>query len=469
MKKSILIISVGPVPTGNDTIVEGGGLRAWGIAKGLLENNIKVTIAVPDNFQTKTGEVQADLSICQWSFNNLKSLMSQHDCVYVLYSRPDLMKFVAENIPPERPLVVDLYVPIYIEILARETRKDIVGLKQHLLETSHWNTAFPRGDFFMCANKNQLHFYRGILSAFGRVNPITFKEELLKIIPYGIHREKLAKKKNVCKEKIINKDDFMILWFGGIYPWFDINPLLASIKDLHRENSKIKLFILGGRNPFAVLPEFIEKYESVLKYTKKQGMYEKSVFFVDWIPFEERGEWYQEADLIVNLHDLGDESTYAWRTRLVDFIWGETPILTSGRDELSKMVFEKRGAVILKNNSFEEITKNIKALVNDPKKLESMKNGLVKMKDELYWDILVKDLAVFIERNEIAPDRKILLKAGTTFQAELFNTPNNQKKVNATHPLKKKLSYSLYILKNEGLKKFSVKLKRYLSRKIKRI
>jgi glycosyltransferase involved in cell wall biosynthesis len=462
--KNFLIISVGPVPTSKESIVEGGGLRAWGIAKGLNSHGIKVTVAVPEDFPLEPETTGEGIKVCNWSFSNLKGLCEKNDSVYVLYSRGDLMKFVATEIDGKQPLVVDLYVPIYIESLARNTRKDFTGLTDHLNNVDHWNYAFPRGDYFLCANNCQYHLYNGTLSAFGRINPVTYDSDLLNIVPFGVHEEKPVHDKTVFKGKIIGKDDFMILWFGGIYPWFDIHPLLDAVEKLSQKYSKIKLVILGGRNPFVGEPEFIDKYESVVKYCQTRNTFDKSVFFVDWIPYEERGNWYLEADLLVNLHNIGIESIYAWRTRVVDFIWGELPMLTSGGDELSESLVQKDAAIILDNNSAGEIYKNIEALYNDQEKLTNLKENMIKAKSELYWGNITLDLANFIKKGETAPDRNMLIKNGLSGKKLTFyNAPGNNSRLSK---IKKSIKYGMYVLRYEGFKPFIATLKVFIRKRI---
>ncbi len=462
LMKKILILSVGPVPTSKKSIVEGGGLRAWGIAKGLAHHGISVTVAVPDDFPIKKTTTRDGIRVCNWNFENLKHLCDIHDSSYVLYSRGDLMKFMAEKTDKEKPMIIDLYVPIYIESQARNTKKSFDGLKEHLVNVKHWNYAFPRGDYFLCANNAQYHLYNGVLGAFGRINPLTYENNLLNIVPFGIYKQRPKHTKDVAKGKLIESNDFMLLWFGGIYPWFDINPLLDAVEKLSKKYSNIKLVILGGRNPFSVEPEFIEKYESVVKYTKSRKLYGKNVHFVDWIPYEERSNWYLEADLLINLHNPGTESTYAWRTRVVDFIWGELPMLTSGGDELSEMLAQKEAAVILDDNNSKEIYEKIESLYKNRGKLEFLRKNLKNVKKDFYWEEITLNLANFIKSGRISPDRDLLIKNNFGEQLMQEATPLRPK-VSKT---KRRMSYAIYLLKEEGVKAFAQKFISFIKNRI---
>ncbi len=409
MRKKILIISVGPVPTTNKINVEGGGLRAWGIAKGLLKNGIDVAIAIPEEYNSGTDKSDDGIKVFKWNFSNLTELMKKHDAVYVLYSHPTLMEYVANNIENEKQLIVDLYVPIYLESLARDLKGTFEEFNSYQDTVRKWNLAFPRGDYFLAANNSQYHFYNGCLSVFGRNNSFTFNKNILEILPYGIHSQPIKHTKKVCREKIIHENDFMLLWFGGLYPWFDIKPLLLAMQNLSSQYKELKLIILGGKNPFVTEPGFMKQYDFALDFAKKNGLFGKSIHFVNWIPYEERNNWYLESDLVINLHHKSKESIYSWRTRIIDYIWGELPIISTGGDEATEYLAQKNCAVILEENSQVEIEKKITDLIQNRMKLEALRKNIRQIKPEFYWENLTKNLAEFIKSGEIAADRKILL------------------------------------------------------------
>lgn len=427
--KKVLIISVGPVPINANIKVEGGGLRAWGLAQGLIANGVDVTIAIPDNFELEQEFFSDNLRVCKWDFENLKFLFDLNDAVYVLYSRGDLMKYVASNLDPKKQLIVDLYVPIYIESLARELKGTLDEYQQYQYDLSHWNTAFSRGDYFLCANQSQYHFYNGVLSAMGRINPITFKDRLLEVVPYGIHNSEIVHDKDVCRGVMIEKNDFMILWFGGLYPWFDIAPLLDAVKELSGRYSDIKLVVLGGKNPFSVDKQFTQQYDFAVSFAKENNLFEKNIFFVDWIPYDERNNWYMESDVVINLHHKTKETIYSWRTRIVDFIWGEMPIISTGGDEATEYLAKNNASIILENNDAQEIKSVIEKVHNNRDLLIDMKNNMKLLKAEFYWDFIVKNMAEFIKVGNISSDRALLLKNNIRLGRDENNVVNRKKSI----------------------------------------
>lgn len=447
-KKKLLIISVGPVPVSGKSIVEGGGLRAWGLAQGLAKNGIDVTVAVLESYKMEEGEHKSGIRICRWNFDNLGGLLAQFDAVYVPYSHGDLMEFVANSLDERKQLIVDLYVPIYIEVLARKIKGLVVEYEQYMNDLARWNKAFLRGDYFLCASEAQYHFYNGALSVMGRINPKTFDTKILDIVPYGIHNQPLSHTKKVCKEVLMGKDDFMILWFGGLYPWFDIKPLLGAMKKISPDYPEIKLVILGGKNPFVTEKNFMQQYDFAVEFAKEENLLDKNIFFVDWIPYEERNNWYAEADIVINLHYKTRETIYSWRTRIVDFIWGEVLILSTGGDEATEYLAKKNAAVLLNENTEGEIIEKIKEIYGKRELVAQIKKNLKKVKEEFYWDRITKGLADFINSGKISPDRKL-------------SADCNQQKAPEKKTVLSLLKTAIHILKTRGAKALVTKILHY--------
>jgi len=78
------------------------------------------------------------------------------------------------------------------------------------------------------------------------------------------------------------------------------------------------------------------------------GLTGSVVFFGDqWVPYSERGSMLLEADVGVSLHREDVETRYSFRTRVLDYLWGALPIITTEGDSLADMVrSEGLGAVV---------------------------------------------------------------------------------------------------------------------------
>jgi hypothetical protein len=121
VRKKCLVISYGPVPTPEFQTVEGGGMRAWGLANGLLKNSVDVTVAINNSFPQTINEFDG-IKLVNWGLDDsFITLINSFDTVIMSYCMGDPSTFVVDNISPKVQLLLDVYVPIYVEVSARDT------------------------------------------------------------------------------------------------------------------------------------------------------------------------------------------------------------------------------------------------------------------------------------------------------------------------------------------------------------
>lgn len=395
--KKCLILSAGPVPVPEHKKVEGGGLRCWGLAQGLKKNNPELDITIAYDRFYKVGEDGTDeykgIKITTWELGTLPELMADFDSIVVSYCMGNLSVRVVDMIRVDQQLILDCYVPIYVEVSARQSdnlKQEYDAFQQ---EVPRWSHVLRRGDLFLCASVQQKHFYEGVLAGIGRVNPATYGEELILVVPYGIYRDE-PKPMERPIDKLIGDEASKykkILWFGGIYPWFDLRGLIEAIKVVN-ETVPTKLVIVGARNPFNGHPDFIKRAEDLIDYISKEKL-EDIVLLQDWVSFENRADWYMNSDLTVVVNKEGGENALAWRTRLVDFTWANLPIITNAGDPFGELLLEARAAVRFTGLSTKDMAADISRLLSDPGKLQTIRSQLQTIRSKLYWDVVTKELS----------------------------------------------------------------------------
>ena len=390
-QKNILIISYGPVPTPDFQKIEGGGMRCWGLATGLHDNGHSVTVSVFQEFVQSYDSYQG-INLHNWSLNDsFKEYLNSFDVVIVSYSMGDLSMFVADNLSHHITLVLDCYVPIFIEISARDSDDKASELKNYLFELNRFNHVLKRGDFFLCANEPQKHMYAGILGSLGVINPHSYRQNRLLMVPFGIDSKAISPELVANNPYKADVHDFVLLWMGGLYPWFNFKPLIQAIVDLSK-NPHFKFYLVGGKNPYNNHPDFVKQYNSVHKAFVDNGILGKNVFLVDWIDFDDRIRWYKHANLVVSINSSGEENIYSWRTRVMDYLWGELPMMSNGGDPLSDELIS-RGAAIKTGLTSKEIVANIEKFMNNPKELDVVRQKLLQTKALYHWERVTKALS----------------------------------------------------------------------------
>ncbi len=397
--KTCLVVSYGPVPTPQYQTVEGGGMRAWGLAEGLRRNGIRTTVAVNNSFPQELKEHEG-IKLTNWGQDNyFVDLMNTYDAVIVSYCMGGDSVFIAENVSDNVQLILDAYVPIYIEVSARESKDIDTEFRNYLDDIKRFNRVLRRGDYFLCAHDAQKVFYTGVLASLGIINPRSYRNDRIIVAPFGIHDVPAKADTNPYLELGIKASDFVVMWFGGLYPWFRVEEMLEAILSLSKHDD-FKFVIVGGKNPFNPNPDFSKQYDKALDFATEHDLLNKTLFFVDWVDFSKRINWFKHASIVVSLNQPGEENRFSWRTRVMDFVWGELAILTNGGDPLSEDLLRGNAALRLSTLSAAEIEKVLYHAYEDPRVIKAVQKKIIELKPRYYWQHVTEPITAVIAAGE---------------------------------------------------------------------
>jgi len=406
----------------------GPGIRVWEMALSLSkEKDFEVGLACPD-FSKINIKDNPELNIFKYSLQKEKDLIdfaSQFDIFiltgYIFYKFPclaNLNKFI----------IADLYIPFVLENLFVYDSKEFkledrqlihnrdLGVLTNLLLNSH---------HFLCANQRQKDFYSGMLTSINKINPylLKFDKELSKIftmVPYGIRQEKKSKDAKVLRGVIpgIKESDVILIWGGVISNWFDPIILVEAMEEVVNTNSGIKLFFLSTKHPNPLLMKF-PKADETEKLASRKKLLNQYVFInKNWISYEERHNYFLESDVGVSTHIEHFETRYSFRTRILDYIYFNLPILCSKGDFFENYVEKNSIGITVTPSDREELRKAILSF-GDKKLRENFKKNIKSVEKEFYWDTLLLPLKeklrnlemqselMKIEGKEIFPEKEI--------------------------------------------------------------
>ncbi|HSH55352.1 MAG TPA: glycosyltransferase [Candidatus Limnocylindrales bacterium] len=397
--KSCLVISYGPVPTPEYQTVEGGGMRVWGLAEGLKSHGVDVTVAVNNSFPQKL-KAYDGIKLTNWGQDqHFVDLLNSYDSVIASYTMGSDSVFIADHINDSIQLILDAYVPIYVEVSARDSKDIDTEYRNYMEDVKRFNHVLRRGDYFLCASETQKIYYTGVLSSLGIINPRSYREDRIIIAPFGIHDTEAVAAHNPYRKLGIKEDDFVAMWFGGLYPWFRIQELLDAVL-IRSKDPNFKFVIVGGKNPFNPNPDFSLQYDKAFDFAKKHSLLDKTMFFVDWVDFSDRINWFKHADVVVSLNQPGEENKFSWRTRVMDFVWGELVILTNGGDALSEDLIADNAALRLKDLSAKTLSDDLALLQHDHEKAAEIRKNIRDLKPRYYWQAITQPIANRIIQGE---------------------------------------------------------------------
>jgi len=404
----VLVISPDTIPIGKN-LAAGPGIRSFEIARALHRKGHDITIAVPKVYYNN--EQNDEFNIVDWNIwdkVNLGEICNEQDCVIAPppgLGLADFSSLYINSVRDNLPTVIDAYDPNLIECINGLIYSERENL---LLFSKYLNAMVPllkRGDFFACANERQRYYYIGVLNVLGRINPLTYDKKIVDIVPFGVPDKEAVHEKNVLKGKIVNEEDFVILWTGGIYPWFDAITLVKAMEKVVTEVKNAKLIFMGGKHPR--MHAHPQSYYKTQKLVKKLGMLNKNIFFLEqWVPWSEMQNYYLESDLAVNTHPMHLETEFSFRTRVINYIWGGLPIITTEGDEISETLKKYNCGEIVEPENPNKLAEIMVDLFSDEKKRKNMSKNAKKLAKKMSWSNVINPIDEFCKNPQIAEDRK---------------------------------------------------------------
>jgi glycosyltransferase involved in cell wall biosynthesis len=386
----------------------GPGIRAWEMARALGAHGVSVRLASP----FPSSRMADQVTISQYSWDDPQSVLSLLGMSRVVLAAGPM--FARLNHWLERsvdlPTIVDLYYPEIERILFNLTlnRHEPVPMAAILDEM---NAYLHQGDLFLCANEKQYDFWMGALMASGRLDMENLEknmvlDHLVRIVPWGVPDSSPKSETNHLKGVIpgIGQDDLVIYWGGGVWDWMDPVTLLDAFPHILKQRNDVRL-VFGSLHHFekAVVSE-MSVASRLLERVRQENWQDRYVFFLDWVPYDDRGAFLQEADLGVSIALPTIENRYAIRARLMDYLWTCLPCVISRGDEAAELLIQEGLGLPVSPGDAEGVSKAVLCLLEDRDLRNSKQARLVPLLQKLNWMEVVKPILEFLQNPALAPD-----------------------------------------------------------------
>lgn len=389
----------------------GAAIRPWEFAKVLSQQH-QVVLISPGPSPIKSQEFEI-LSFhdpcCKAHFRNAHILLTQR-LTFPLALLAKLNKL---------KIIIDAYVPGPLELL-EHFKADPTPDRQGKVfsETSNIILSFKMADGILCASEKQRELWLGFLLGQKLITPTFYDQDsslrdFLTVVPFGLPSFPPQKKGKGLREKFgFQPSDKVILWGGGIWNWFDPLSLIKAMKIVSQHRSDIKLVFMGVKPPDPDLPTTSMSSRSI-QIAKEMGLINQCVFFnYDWVPYEERQNFLLDADIGASTHFDHLETQFAFRTRILDYLWANLPILATQGDAFAELVERHLLGVVVPYQNEEAIARAILSLFNHPDQLQQMKNNIAHLRKEFYWTSVTAPLHQMIERLSARPSSRHLWREG---------------------------------------------------------
>jgi glycosyltransferase involved in cell wall biosynthesis len=151
-------------------------------------------------------------------------------------------------------------------------------------------------------------------------------------VPFGVPEEvPPAERADIAG---VPDDWAVVLWWGGVWPWLDLDTLLDARARLGTAPVSVVV-------PVAPRPGAAAFGWSSTDLARAMGRHRlrppQVVGLERWVPYCERHAILNRASLLAVLHRSSDEAALSFRTRALDGVWAGVPLLLSEGGEVSRL------------------------------------------------------------------------------------------------------------------------------------
>jgi glycosyltransferase involved in cell wall biosynthesis len=373
-------------------LTAGVGTRFLVLSRLLVEAGHQVTLALANDPAEAEG-VAAGVDLVAAEPDRLGDQARGHD--WVLLQGHLGNHYLAQR--DDLPVVIDLYDPFLVENLHYHRE---IGLQPYLNDHATWRLQLSCGDLFLCSSAEQRLYYLGLLTALGRVNPLATESDptlsgLIAELPFGVPEgEPPARRPRTCVLPGVD-DDAPVLYFGGIYDWYDPLLLLDALPELLAADPRTTVLFVEHPHP-DLMP--LSAAAQARTAAEQRGWLGRQVQLVPWQPYWQRFDPPLTADIAVVTHRPGLETDLSLRTRLVDLLWLGLPVVVTAGGTMARVVQETGAGRVVPAGDAGALARAVRELLDDPQlRLKAAHAGRTWAATRT-WKALAQPLLSFAER-----------------------------------------------------------------------
>lgn len=374
----------------------GRAIRAWELAR-VLGREFPAVLAAPMPIPPHApGFTLAALPPGDEGERALVGLVAVHD---IIVARTLPLRAVPTPGMAAKRLVIDLASPWPIEYLETHDASDVETLAQDLTTL---DALLAAGDFFLCASEEQRGFWLGALAQAGRLTPAAYgpghdARPLIDLVPPGLSAEPPQKRERALKGVVpgIGTNDVVVLWGGGLWRWLDPETLVRAMARVRDASYAARAVFLGTEPPgeAGARPSALAAARAL---SDDLGLTGTHVFFLDgWVPYEERANFLLDADIGVSLHPETLETRFAYRMRVLDYLWaGIVPVVSDG-DTMAGLIRAYDAGRIVPPGDDVALARTLTALCDDPYERRLLGARAHALGQSFTWEIVAQPLLAF--------------------------------------------------------------------------
>jgi glycosyltransferase involved in cell wall biosynthesis len=352
----------------------GSALRAWEIATALKRAGHEVRVAGgAGSTAPGPGPIVVDRPAWRW---------------------PDVVVAAPWSLPPRafataRRLVIDGATPLLAELAMMPPLPEV--LHRRRTAAARLPMVRARADALMVAGAAQLRWWTRVL---GRARP----DLPILDVPFGVPDD--AAGAGTAGIPGVPSHHAVILWWGGVWPWLDLDTLLAARARLGAAPVSVVVPVgarPGSQQGAAFGPGDLHELAS------HHGLGPPRVVGLEhWVPYAERHRLLNRAALLAVLHRDGPEAELCFRTRALDGLWAGVPLLLSEGGAVAELARRHGWGGVVRPGDVRGVAAAVELLLAQ-REQQRCRANLERARQHWTWSRLVEPLAELLPRLPSTP------------------------------------------------------------------
>ena len=364
-------------------VMAGSALRAWELACVLAAAGHEVRVAAAEGSRSPSGRGPSVVRRPSWRW--AEAVVAPP---WVVRPRP---------LGAGKRLVVDGATPLLAELAAMPSSRRVD--RRRRTARASLQLALGRADAVLAAGSAQERWWRRRLDAAGR------SEVPVLQVPFGVPESDPAADRDEIPG--VPPNWAVVLWWGGVWPWLDLETLLAARARLG--SAPVSVVVPTGRRPGAESPTIDDVMLAAL--STRHGLEPPQVVGLErWVPYHERHRILNRTSLLAVLHLPGEEAELSFRTRALDGVWAGVPMLLTEGGAVADLVRERGWGAVVPPREPRQTAAAIELALAERQQLR-FRSALAADRDGWRWGRVAEPLVAILPRLPQAPRGRFLWAA----------------------------------------------------------
>jgi hypothetical protein len=135
------------------------------------------------------------------------------------------------------------------------------------------------------------------------------------------------------------------------------------------------------------------------------GLTGTHVFFNEtWVDYEDRHNYLLDADLGVSTHFQHVETTFSFRTRMLDYLWAGLPVVATQGDTFSRLIEAEGLGRTVPERDVEALADALEEVLFDEEFRATARSNVVRVREQFRWRNVLAPLVDFCRSARRAAD-----------------------------------------------------------------